>query len=126
MVKKVDKRQSVEEKLDCLTSTFASMQDIMIKKGWLDLSNDKDKEKGKNVNESEPNENSSGENMSEAMIYHNALDKVVTMDIGDPEVSFKLNRLRESTSSEEPNDTSDDLGMDEPNDKSISDKREMG
>ena len=113
MVTKV-KRQSVEEKIDHLTTALFSMQDMMKKKGFFNegpgpstsATPRKRNKAGKNVAESE----------SDNTIYHNAVEhKLKGKDDVDPndemetEVTFNLKCLRESTSSEQVIDTSDEF-----------------
>ena len=113
------KRKSVHDQIETLTSAVVSMQNLMMQKGFFsenptvqpDMS--QRSKKGKNVERGLDqqimiNEQNDGTN-SETTIYHNAVQKDIgsteTVEV-DQEISFKLNRLRDSTSSEEQGDTS--------------------
>ena len=116
-----DRRQSVEDKLDTLTDTLKVMQNMMIKKGFFDEDKPKAKKKGKTTRKSRGKNielNECNKSDSRTTIYQNILQKkgndgepVFFSDPEDPEVQFKQNQVRESTSSEDRDqaDTSDEL-----------------
>ena len=114
---KDNRRESVEDKLDSLSTTLSVMQDMMLKKGFFEIeTNEKQKRRKKNsgrVSVSDFVMEASQPSASETTIYQNTVEPVDDtneLDV-DPEISFKLKRLRESTSSEEQDqiDTSDEL-----------------
>ena len=116
------KRRSVHDQIETLTSAVVSMQNLMMQKGFfsenltVQPNMSQQSKKGKHVENGLDqqimiNEQNDGTN-SETTIYHNAVQKDVgsteTVEV-DQEISFKLNRLRDSTSSEEQGDTSGEL-----------------
>ena len=126
---------SVEERLDTMSSTLLAMKEITEKSGILDpqklisdnLNLHKEKKLGKSMAKADEQANLS---ISETTIYRSALQKEASVDKQgglvnmdwqvDPEISFKPQesenvKNRFSSSSEEPVDTSDemidDIGM---------------
>ena len=92
---------------------------MMIKKGFFDEEEENSKH-GKSNKKSQKNEKGRGKQMvktndSDTTIYHNILEKqtpdlVYKVDPEDPEIMLKdINKNRQSTSSEDPIDTSDEL-----------------
>ena len=122
--KQAKKRCSVEERLDTMSSTLMAMKDLLVQNGIVipsdrctpTTSSGKKKAVGSGKNTS----NQSG---SETTIYQNALDKIETRsEIVDSEITFKVkenqalqpadcpvDNKRDSSSSEERIDTSDEL-----------------
>ena len=104
----------MEQKLDTLSSALQNMQDMILKKGILaegqQLHKDKAREKGKQIN---------SDAESETMIYYNAVPKADSQQLNDGvqvnevnvdrEILFRIREKRDSSSSEERIDTSDEL-----------------
>ena len=115
---KCEKRVSMEKKLDTLSSNLQAMQDMMLQKGFFmekpDKTGDSKRSDTRSDRGGKTNENS--DNESDITIYQNAVRKV-TQDNSDkqvqvtvdPEKSFKVIRKRDSLSSEDKIDTSDEL-----------------
>ena len=111
-LKKKAKCKSMEDWLDTLSSTLLAVTEL-ISKGGIPASNIQSKQEEKN-----PNGKHQSDTMSDTTIYDNALQKIVQVD---PEISFKEKIVekevqlekevdkRDSTSSEEQIDTSDEL-----------------
>ena len=107
-----DQRTSIEEKLDSLSSTLKVMQEIMLEKGIFDKEKQTDNERKKMVK-------GTSDNDSVTTIYHNAVPKgkdvsklvsPLTVELNvDPEVSFRVKGNRDSSSSEDRIDTSNEL-----------------
>ena len=98
-------RASMEAKLDSLTSSLQVMQDLMVKKGIIGEAANREKQDGKEKQL---------DDMSETTVYCNAvlqLDKTKHVDQlqVDREISFKITEKRDSSSSEDRIDTSDEL-----------------
>ena len=135
VIKKAKRRSSVEKQLDDMSTTLKFMQEMMLKNGLFKANEDSADKTVKDKQKSEYETNLSN---SETTIYHEAVlpDNVVvqgneTIDNErgwstdniqvDPEITFKLNQdvnnsneniqinRRESSSSEEHIDTSDEL-----------------
>ena len=130
-------RESVEQRLDTMSSTLLAMKQIMEKSGLLENTSagqgssqtaapaegkrkhDKEKQKGKS-NEKVSEQVTLGEATSETTIYKNVLQKEVParhsyIDSGDDEVTFKtptkaqFQTMQNNSSSDEQVDTSDEL-----------------
>ena len=96
----------MEDKLDSLSSSLKLMQDMMTEKGFFkDNRSNKKKSKGQK-GKSNKNDLLSQTSSSETTIYKNAVKRI---DTGDPEISFNLKQKRDSSSSEDSIDTSDEL-----------------
>ena len=129
-------RMSVDEKLDSLTDTLKVMQDMMLKKGFYDQDPEWVNAKGSRKDGRKPEkrkgkdcDNNKGKQYeSETTVDHNLLRKgneeeqtfVYHCDPDDPEILLRQNN-RESTSSEDQIDTSDEIVDDELNTRFISD-----
>ena len=108
--KRREQRRSMEEKIDKLSDTVLTMQQIIMK-------NKEEAGAGK------AGTNGINSSYSDTTIYHNALARVsndqiqeygeeaMTIDSTDPEITFRLNKSqnRQSSSSEEGINTSDEL-----------------
>ena len=113
-------RPSVEDKVDELSSTVKAMQEIMREKGLLEeFEKSQNKRKKKSTKEKRSHHHRSSkdnnaceseEENSDTMIYQEAVkaDELECQET-DPEISLKLNSKRESTSSEDQIDTSDEI-----------------
>ena len=107
--KKKEKR-SMEAKIDQLSNAILVMQNMMTKMGYVqedtkrtEVSNKSKGKKGKQP------ENDESDN-SDTTIYKNVVEKELTYERVDPEISFKEKpQNRDSTSSEDKIDTSYDL-----------------
>ena len=125
--KRAEKRQSVEDKLDTLSNAVILLQSLMEKKGLFDTSAKKtakgsNKKKDPASNNRTPQKGEvAGVNSSnsETTIYQNAVEfmdvnqetnqhKEGFYEINDPEITFK-SKTRDSTSSEDHVNTSDEL-----------------
>ena len=94
----------MEAKIDQLSNAVLVMQNMMTTTGYIQ---DKESEKAKQSKGKTKNIASTN---SETMIYHDAVEKAVTYKRVDPEISFKeKDKNRDSTSSEDKIDTSDNL-----------------
>ena len=117
-----DGRKSVEEKLDNLNSTLEVMKDFFLKGGFVSQNDHSSKEKMatkcKGKEKRQQGKDLITESFSEVTIYHNVLDRIE--DTGDPEITFKprsevreipleTQKKRDSSSSDEPIDTSDEM-----------------
>ena len=117
------RKRSVNDQIESLTSAVVTMQNMMMQKGFYSMSQlqPSTSKQGKNVrdllNPKVPEngytqEINDGTN-SETTIYHNAVKKAAVLneneDEEDSEISFKLKWLRDSTSSEEQGDMSDEM-----------------
>ena len=116
---------SVEEKLDTLADTLMVMKDLMTKKGFFDEgpgTSGVNKVPQMPVRKRKAGKGDSSihevNSMSEMTIYHNILDKQgeqgqeqFVMDPDDAEIVFRQKENRESTSSEEQVNTSDETIM---------------
>ena len=101
--KKKAKRKSMEQKLDCLSNSLMSLRDIMMEKGFFET-------KGHDNGNSKSGKKGEGSLISpesEVTVYRNAVEFVE--DKVDMEISFNVHKYRESTSSEEQIDTSDEI-----------------
>ena len=119
------RRMSVEEKLDTLADTLTVMKDLMTKKGFFDEgpgTSGVNKVPWMPVRKRKAGKGDSSihevNSMLEMTIYHNILDKQgeqgqeqFVMDLDDPEIVFRQKENRESTSSEEQVNTSDETIM---------------
>ena len=116
--KKKSRRSSVEARLDTMSSTLLAMKELMVKNG---LTGELEKINRKS-NAGKSDHISAIQSSSETTIYKNALEKQVnpltTNEIAeeevDSEITFRVNKadiskLRESSSSEDPIDTSDEM-----------------
>ena len=130
-------RESVEQRLDTMSSTLLAVKQIMEKSGLLENTSagqgssqtaapaegkrkhDKEKQKGKS-NEKVSEQVTLGEATSKTTIYKNVLQKEVParhsyIDSGDDEVTFKtptkaqFQTMQNNSSSDEQVDTSDEL-----------------
>ena len=135
------KRQSMEEKLESLQSSVMAMQELLMKHQGMTRKekqqNLKQKEVGIRSKTKSPYNKNKGidtviSNTSETTVYHNLLSKVdenslnnelpQPMDIEeDQEISFKMKPQRNSSSSEDQIDTSDELIEIDINEKFIAD-----
>ena len=115
-------RKSVEEKLDNLNSMLEVMKDFFLKGGFVSQNDHSGKEKTttkcKVKEKRQQGKDLITESNSEVTIYHNVLDRI--QDTGDPEITFKprsegreipleTQKKRDSSSSDEPIDTSDEM-----------------
>ena len=132
-------RRSVEDKLDDLSNSMKVMQALLQNQGIIPGKDALPARKGKNVQpkdskgkrnnnnltgdiEKEDSAQEEDEIDSDTTIYHNALDKTdVDIQQVDPEVSFRMKKQRESSSSKDQIDTSDELMEIDINEKFISD-----
>ena len=130
VTKRKPERLSVEEKLDSLIDTLQVMQNMMIQRGFFDQQTPR-KQKGK-AGKSKGKLPPDGplESNLRTTIYHDILEKQIQENPGeilhceiddDPEISFKRTCERESSSSEEPIDTSDETINMDVNDQFIAD-----
>ena len=126
--KKKASRSSVEDRLDSMSNTLMAVQELLLKNGLAgDVATSKGDEKAKN-NKPSKKRNSGVENTvisqdssSEMTNYHNALEKIneASKEINvDPEITFKVvekldvtrkEKNRDSSSSEDRIDTSDEM-----------------
>ena len=108
----------MDDKIEKLSDALLVMQDMMLKKGVFEPQ----QEMGKSIKPTGKNkqgnkvDKSSGSS-SVTTIYQNSVEKVLELRVvpqqlilrNDPEISFKTTHLRDSTSSEDQVDTSDEL-----------------
>ena len=112
-----NKRQSMKEKIDMISCALSSLQDIMLKKGFLeDGQSLEGKKLAKGSTERGKDQADLDNSVSETTIYRSAVEKEDNPPIAefekvdvDSEITLKLKKLRDSTSSEEPIDTSDEM-----------------
>ena len=113
-------RPSVEDKVDELSSTVKAMQEMMREKGLLEEFEKSQNKRKKKVTKKKQNHHhksskdqsacESEEENSDTTIYQEAVKAVaIEYQETDPEISFKINSKRESTSSEDQIDTSDEI-----------------
>ena len=108
---KKSREETVEEKLDSLSSSLKIMQDLMLKRGLCEDSQNKKykKDKGRSSHSIQFDE------QSDMTIYHNTVAKALPNEnekeeiVVDQDISFKVNNKRDSSSSEDRIDTSDEL-----------------
>ena len=115
--------QSMEKKLDTVTSTLQIMQQMMQEKGFFTdpTKNSGTDNKGKDI--------SSNSAVSETTIYGNAVKRITLSKDGnqeitdedDPEITLNIKKNRDSSSSEERIDTSYELMEVDFNDQFIAD-----
>ena len=115
----------MENKLDSLTSSVQVMQELMMRSSYVhqepkQSTSSKPRDTGKNdSNQKEINLSDQTEALSETTIYKDAVHKQREED--DPEISFNFKNKRDSSSSEERIDTSDELMEIDVNDQFIAD-----
>ena len=145
--KKRRKRMSVEQQLETITDSLHVMQSMMIKKGFYDREPEKNAflSRGRNRGETSctsgrkcKSDQREYDTESETTIYKNLLSKgkqssiedvdvdfddlPVQIYVDDPEISFTVKNIRESTSSEDQVDTSDEaIELNELNERFIAD-----
>ena len=112
-----DRRDSMEQKLDTLSSSVHALQQMLLKQQERESDNNKKKKEGKTDRKQGKTDLLSSN--SETMIYHNALNKISECDQGDQgstiqvddEIAFHKDRVknRDSSSSEDKMDTSDEM-----------------
>ena len=120
--KKAKRRSSVEARLDTMSSTLLAMKDILLQHGLLNQGEKQNKaNSNKKARQDETGKEDLDVSVSETMIYRKALDKVETTEVlVDPEIAFKMREgrdlldsppedKRQSSSSDEKIDTSDEL-----------------
>ena len=125
--RKKKNRQSLEDRLDTMSSALLLMTEILKQNGLVHVPGDNVDLPKKKANDM-PDKDRSGKNsnsedsLSETTIYRDALDKLEVGEVPvDPEIIFKVNQAsidpdkvidknkRESSSSEDKIDTSDEL-----------------
>ena len=118
-----ERRESMENKLDSLTSSVQVMQELMMKSGYghqeamQPSTSSKPRKTGKNgCNQKDSSDQI--EALSKTTIYKDAVRK--QMEVDDPEITFNFNK-RDSSSSEDRIDTSDELMEIDVNDQFIAD-----
>ena len=120
-----ERRESMENKLDSLTSSVQVMQELMMRSGYAHQepkpsTSSKPRDTGKNdSNQKESNLSDQTEALSETTIYKDAVHKQREED--NPEISFNFKNKRDSSSSEERIDTSNELMEIDVNDQFIAD-----
>ena len=129
--KKGVRRQSVKDKLDTLTNSVKVMQELLLQQGIFREKREsqqpsKGKTKGSRGGKHDKSTNKITEdgNESETTIYQNILEKVDDQIRVDPEIIFNRSKLRNSSSSDEPDkqiDTSDEMMEVDINEKFIAD-----
>ena len=114
-VSKQPRRQSVEDKVEELSSTVREMRELMREKGILEEFQHKQKNKSGNNRKDESLTSTSETTIYQEAVHQEQLNSstadTVVMDttevVVDPEITFKGKRI--SSSSDEPIDTSDEL-----------------
>ena len=124
---KKERRESMEKKIDSLTTSLKVMQDFMTKRGFLE--DDEDGRKrghGKRSKLSTGKESDSDEADSDTTIYRGAVRKDNESNYSgkkqvmvDPEISFKRSNRDSSSSDDKMADTSDELMELDENDRFI-------
>ena len=112
------KRSSVEDRLDTLSNTLLAMKELLTKKGITEPITTDSKELSKKDSTKTGRDKVTDDLLSDTTIYQNALEQIDDSEPldADPEITFKnkcdqtqVNSKRDSSSSEEKIDTSDEL-----------------